>query len=179
MRFLTYNPGGLGGGPRARQKGSWILSYLQRGSDIGAFALQETHCSDIEQLCQPVQDMRLSHHVLHSGFADGDGYAGVCLVISREFEVVNERVLSVGRLVMVRVRSVVFLHEIDLVVIYGYPGDRLGGTRALIESLEAAVDDSVPVVVMGDWNFVIDAVDRSGGVVGANETACGRYMAKN
>ena len=177
MRFLTYNPGGLGGGPRARQKGSWILSYLQRGSDIGAFALQETHCSDIEQLCQPVQDMRLSHHVLHSGFADGDGYAGVCLVISREFEVVNERVLSVGRLVVVRVRSVVFLHEIDLVVIYGYPGDRLGGTRALIESLEAAVDDSVPVVVMGDWNFVVDGLDRCGGAVSTWEAACGRHMA--
>ena len=93
MRFLTYNPGGLGRGPRARYKGSWILSYMQRGPDIGAFALQETHCSNIEQLCQPLQDMRLSHHVLHSGFADGDGYAGVCLVISREFEVVNERVL--------------------------------------------------------------------------------------
>ena len=177
MRFLTYNPGGLGGGPRARRKGSWILSYLQGGSDIGALALQETHCSDIEQLCQPMQDMRLSHHVLHSGFADGDRFAGVCLVVSREFEVVSERVLCVGRLVVVRVRSVVFLNEIDLVVIYGYPGDRARGTQALIESLEAVVDDSVPVVVMGDWNFVIDGVDRSGGAVGANEAACGRYMA--
>ena len=90
---------------------------MQRGSDIGAFALQETHCSDIEQLCQPMQDMRLSHHVLHSGYAGEDKYAGVCLVISRELEVVNERVLSAGRVMMVRVRSVVFLCEMDLVVV--------------------------------------------------------------
>ena len=175
MRFLTYNPNGLGGGPRARYKGSWILSYIQRGSDIGAVALQETHCSDIEQLCQPMQDMRLSHHVLHSGHAEGDTYAGVCLVISREFEVVNERVLSAGRLMVVRVRSVVFLCEMDLVVVYGYPG--AAGTPGLIRSLEVAVDDSVPVVMMGDWNFVVDGLDRCGGAVSTWEAACGRHMA--
>ena len=125
MRFLTYNAGGLSGrGQNAQRRGSWLLSLLSGGGDIGALALQETHCFSDDDLCQAVKDMAARYTLVHSPATGGDAFAGVMLVISREFEVVQERVMIAGRVVTVRVRNVVFGYEMDLLVVYGYPGGR-------------------------------------------------------
>ena len=156
MRFLTYNAGGLGRGPVAQSKGDWLLSYLCNNGDVGALAIQETHCGESGQFCQAVRDMGDRFTVVHSPAADGDGYAGVMLVISREFKVEEERVMIGGRVMAVRVANVVYGYVMDLVVVYGYPT----GRQEWLGEMATAVDVTVPTVVMGDFNFVTDVRDR-------------------
>ena len=160
MRFLTYNAGGLVG-PVAQAKGDWLLSYLCNNGDVGALAVQETHCGESDQFCQAVRDMGDRFSVVHSPAVDGDGYAGVMLVISREFRVEEERVLIGGRVMAVRVASVVYGYVMDLVVVYGYPQ----GRQEWLGEMAAAVDVTVPTVVMGDFNFVTDVRDRDSDVM--------------
>ena len=75
MRFLTYNAGGLKGrGQHGQQVASWLLSLLDNGADIGALALQETHCRDDGELCQAVRDMGVRYTVVHSPAVGDDGY---------------------------------------------------------------------------------------------------------
>ena len=137
MRFLTYNAGGLTGrGQRGQRVASWLLSLLDGGADIGALALQETHCREDGELCQAVRDMGVRYTVVHSPAVGDDGWAGVALVISREFEVIEERVMLAGRVMTVRVRNVVFGYVMDLVVVYGYPQ----GRQEWLGEMAAAMD---------------------------------------
>ena len=109
--------------------------------------------------------------VVHSPPVDGDGYAGVMLVISREYQVEAERVVLAGRVLAVRVRSLVYGSIMDLVAVYGFPG----GRQEWLGEMEGAVDITVPTVVMGDFNFVTDTRDRdSDRMNGYDVTMAGR-----
>ena len=66
-----------------------------------------------------------------------------------------------GRVMAVRVANVVFGYVMDLVVVYGYPM----GRQEWLGEMAAAVDPTVPTVVMGDFNFVTDVRDRDRGVM--------------
>ena len=103
-----------------------------------------------------MRDITDRYTVVFSPPVDGDGYAGVMLVVSREFEIEEERVMLAGRVLAVRVRSVVYGSIMDLVVVYGYPE----GRQEWLGEMEGAVDVMVPTVVMGDFNFVTHARDR-------------------
>ena len=157
MRFLTFNPGGVKKGSQvAQRKGDWLLSFISQCPDFVALAIQETHCLGLDECCQAVQDMASLYTVVMSPPLPGDTFAGVALVISREYKVEQERVVIGGRVLVVRVASVVDGGVFDLVVVYGYPQ----GRDEWLGEMEGAVDDAVPVVVLGDFNFVTDVRDR-------------------
>ena len=140
MRFLTYNAGGLKRGARGQMKGNWLLSFLSANSDVVALALQETHCQCMQDFCQAFRDIAERYTVICSPPDLDDSYAGVALVISREYEVEAERVMLGGRVLAVRVRSLVYGSVFDLVVVYGYPA----GRREWLGEMEGAVDSMVP-----------------------------------
>ena len=109
VRFLSFNAGGLRrGNDGAQRKGSWLLHQLETGADIGVLALQETHCRDDGDFCQTVLDMRLRYGWVHSGPVDGDAYAGIGLVVSREYRILASEVLRGGRVLAVTLESVLF-----------------------------------------------------------------------
>ena len=110
MRFLYWNASGLKKGSsvasaNAQAKADWLLSYLGRA---GAFCLgmQETHCDGLDDFPQAMRDICDLYTVIHSPPMPGDPYAGVALVISREFQVEPERVMLGGRVLVTRVTSV-------------------------------------------------------------------------
>jgi exonuclease III len=80
VKFLTWNSGGMrkGTGQRA---GDWLLGLLGKDEGVAAVGIQESHCLEDADLCQAVVDMRARYTVIHSPAAEGDTYAGVCLVL--------------------------------------------------------------------------------------------------
>ena len=173
MRFFTHNAGGLKrGGQNAQAKGDWLLSHITGCPDFAALAIQETHCEGLGDFCQAVCDMAGLFTVVMSPPLPGDPYAGVALVISREYKVEQERVVLGGRVLAVRVASVVDGGVLDLVVVYGYPH----GRQEWLGEMEGAVDDAVPAVVLGDFNFVTDVRDRDRGAMNEYDVRQARKM---
>ena len=98
MRILSWNSNGLKrGGVSSQAKANWLLNYLDTHSDFGLLAIQETHCQDGDQMAQAIYDMELKYTVIHSPAIDGDEYAGIMLVISKEFVVEEEQRVIEGR----------------------------------------------------------------------------------
>ena len=86
MRLWTYNAGGLKRNtPGGQKKASWLLGALRRETDVVAVGLQETHCSSDDDLCQAMLDLSDQWHLVHAPARQGDGHAGVAMLISKEY----------------------------------------------------------------------------------------------
>ena len=123
-----------------QRKASWLLGELERASDVVAVGIQETHCSSDLELCQAVLDMSDRWHLVTSPAANGDGFAGLALVVSREFTVMRTNVALQGRVLIVRVRSDVYDSEFELVLVYGYPSGRQDWLHTIQPALEGDCD---------------------------------------
>ena len=87
---VTWNSGGLNAKREAgRQRGDFLLGLWDKGGRLGVMAIQETHCRSDAELCQSVTDMRARMHVIHSPAVDGDARAGVLLVLTHDWEVIE------------------------------------------------------------------------------------------
>ena len=71
-----------------------MLGLWDKGGRLGVMTIQKTHCGSDAELCQSVTDMRVRMHVIHSPAVDGDVRAGVLLVLTHDWEVIESVVGS-------------------------------------------------------------------------------------
>ena len=162
-RVVSWNAGGLHGrGDAARRRGAFLLSLWDEGGRLGVMAIQETHCRNDGELCQSVVDMKARLNVIHSPAVNGDVRAGVMLVLTHDWEVLESVVGVPGRVLSVRVRGRVFGDLVNFVVVYGKSGGSDGG--AWMDGLADVMDVTYSTVVLGDFNFVEEERDRRGGL---------------
>ena len=156
MRVSSWNADGLKKGPVGQPKANWLLTYLDSNPDIAVLAIQETHCQDVTDMAQAIHDMELKYTVIHSPATDGNEYAGIMLVISKDFVVEATDIRIQGRIMRIRLRSTIYQTYLDIINIYGFPA----GRQPWIHEVTDAVDSPVPTVIVGDFNFVREARDR-------------------
>ena len=156
MKISTWNSNGLN-----QLKADWLLTYLKTNSDVVVFALQETHCQDDNAFPQAIKDIKLNYTVIHSPPIDGDTYAGIMLIISKEFKIETQQIVIDGRVMYVRLESVIYGSNLDVVVVYGYPS----GRQPYIKQVTDAIDPLTPTVLLGDFNYVTDPKDRSDNIM--------------
>ena len=158
---VTWNAGGLHrGGGNGRQRGDWLLREWDEDRSLRVMAIQETHCKDDGDLCDGVRDMRARLNVFHSPAVEGDAFAGVMLVLTRDWGVIDSVVGVPGRVLSVRVKCCVTEECLNFVVVYGKTGGGDGG--AWIDGLADVMDPTYATVVLGDFNFVEEVRDREG-----------------
>ena len=156
MKFLSWNAGGVRGSGPGQAKADWLLTHLHSMSDIAVLAIQETHCITDDQLALSIHEMNSRYKIIHSPATDADSYAGVLFAVSKEFAVENEQILLDGRVLSIRLRSLVYENVFDVIVVYGYPT----GREEWLHHLEEAIDVDVPTIILGDFNFVMEGRDR-------------------
>jgi exonuclease III len=168
-KFLTWNPNSLNSsvkrgkarkspGPR---NGEWLNDMLKKKERVVAVGIQETHCASDDELCPAVAEIRDRYHFVHSPAAQGDNYAGVCLVLSREYDVKEKKEPMPGRVLSVRAHSLQFKYDVNFVVVYG---SQKGKVKCL-EHVEEVLDDTCTTVLMGDFNFCMNGIDRASGTL--------------
>ena len=117
---VTWNAGGLHrGGRGGNQRGDWLLQQWGEDGSLRVMAIQETHCKNDGDLCGSVGDLRARLHVFHSPAVVGDAFAGVMLVLTRDWEVIESVVGVPGRVLSVRVKCSVTEECVNFVVVYG------------------------------------------------------------
>ena len=89
-KIVTWNSGGLNAKrENGRKRGDYLLSLWDKEGSLGVMAVQETHCKSDTELCQSVIDMKARLHVIHSPAEDDDPRAGVLLVLTHDWEVIE------------------------------------------------------------------------------------------
>ena len=88
--IVTWNSGGLNAKrEKGRQRGDFLLNIWENQTNLGIMAIQETHCRSDSELCQSVVDMKARLQVFHSPAGEDDARAGVLLVLTHDWEVIE------------------------------------------------------------------------------------------
>ena len=126
---VTWNAGGLNrvNGVAGSQRGDWLLRQWTEDRSLGVMAIQETHCKNDGDLCDGVRDLRARLTVIHSPAVDGDAWAGVMLVLTHDWEVIESVIGVPGRVMSVRVKCRLTGECLNFVVVYGKTGGGDGG----------------------------------------------------
>ena len=111
-------------------------------------------------------------NIVHSPATDGDSHAGILMAVSKEFSIENKSIYLEGRVMSVRMRSLVYDNVLDVIVVYGY----VRGREQWLQHLEEAVDVDVPTIIMGDFNFVTENRDRNGNNMNPYDTTFSSKM---
>ena len=160
-KIVTWNAGGLHkGSEHGRQRGDFLSRLWQENSNLEIMCVQETHCKSDGDLCQNVIDLKTRLNVLHSPAVEGDGWSGVLMIMTKDWEVIDSTVGVPGRVLSVKVRGKIFGEMLNFVVVYGKTGANDRG--AWIDGLNDVMDLAYTSVVMGDFNFVTEERDRDG-----------------
>ena len=101
--------------------------------------------------------------MIHSFRSENDTYAGLTFVISKNFEVTDQHEIEKGRIYQIRCESTLMSDvKYNIVGFYGYPSDYSTAQRnRLISKVKESLKVDETNILMGDFNFVEESIDRS------------------
>lgn len=132
--------------------------------------LLETHHKDIDGIPIRLNTYRNTHNLLHTEADEDDPYGGIIVLVSKRFKILQEAVLIKGRLLNFKVKEPGTEHNIS--AFYGLTGNNFTRTNMKIftTGLEEAHHGKEQNLILGDFNFVDNDLDRtSGGNLGKNQ----------
>ena len=126
--------------------------------------LIETHLSDSDGVIDELRDLEITHEVTHSFWNQSDTHAGLCFISSRNYSVIEKREIIEGRILNLKCESKVEPGTIyNLVGFYGHTSNKAASLRQdIVNTLKDALSMTHTNILMGDFNFVEDALDRNG-----------------
>ena len=101
--------------------------------------------------------------MIHSFISENDTYAGFAFVISKNYEVTDQHEIEKGRICKVRCESTLISDlKYNIVGFYGCPSDYSTAQRnRLISRVKEALKVDEVNILMGDFNFVEESIDRN------------------
>ena len=158
VKILVWNCNGL-----TSQNKVDFLKLKSNNLTIDFTLIVETHISDEKQNLEEVTDLEISHNVIHSYHRVNDPYAGICLIISKNYIVREKTDLINGRLLKVLCESKAKPGTFyNVVGFYGYTSSTPLSTRKTqFQQIKKSLETDKTNIFMGDFNFVEEALDRN------------------
>ena len=153
-KLVTWNCNGLSDS----KKIDFLKSNLSGLKKVDFTLLIETHLSDSNGVIDELRDLEITHEVTHSFRNQSDTHAGLCFIISRNYSVIE------GRIPNLKCESKAEPGTIyNLVGFYGHTSNKAASLRQdTVNALKDALSMTHTNVLMGDFNFVEDSLDRNG-----------------
>ena len=112
----------------------------------------------------------MTHEVTHSLRSESDTHAGLCFIPSNNYSTIEKKETMKGRILGLKCESKLETGRCTLKGFYGYTSDQpLSLRKEQIITLKEAFSPNWINILMGDFNFVEDASDRSGKLPNALE----------
>ena len=101
--------------------------------------------------------------MIHTKACDEDPYAGIIILVSKKFTILEETELIQGRLVNIKIKHTTTEKEYSITTIYGYTATESSQKkmRSITEKLETVHTTTQHNVIFGDLNFVENDLDRT------------------
>ena len=157
LRIALWNCSGLLSGSSANEK----VSFLQVCLSFDILILIETHHQDINDIAALLHTFSTSFTRYHTEASSDDPYAGIVILVSNRLSFMSASELLPGRLLNLRVCD--GNDEFNLSAVYGYTG--VSATIETIELITSLLSDTHDPkdnnIILGDFNFVDNALDRT------------------
>ena len=156
IRVGMWNCSGLLPSSFASEK----MSFIGTLADFDVLILIETHHKDLKDISPLLRSYDLTHEVLHTEAPTDDPYAGILVLVSKAYSLLNPSVLLPGRLLNFSLENGMERHNLS--VLYGYTGSQatpanMGRISELLKNYHRPTDNNL---ILGDLNFVDNDLDR-------------------
>ena len=154
-----WNCSGIIPSSSAKEKMDFINSCISTNFDI--LVLIETHHKVLEDISLALRLYKNKTHVIQTERGDQDPYAGIVVLISSRLTFLGETNLIQGRLLNFKVKRL--RKEYNISAYYGYTGKNASQEKIFqtIGHLSACHNRSDNNIILGDFNFVDDDLDRT------------------
>ena len=158
LNCVLWNCAGILRTGAAGEKVEFLMNSIP---SFDILVLIETHHSEIDDIQPLFHGFSGSYELLDSGKTEGDPYAGILILVSKQLCITHQTVVMPGRIVNFQITFGVDTFNIS--AIYGYTGPKAtqGNLRHMTDLLGKHHDMSLVNIVLGDFNFVDSDLDRT------------------
>ena len=128
--------------------------------------LLETHHRNEEDIPMDIKRFSNKYHILHTPVTEGEHSTGIIILIDKTYEIINHRTLIEGRLLNLKIRHTQTNKEYNISALYAYTNNTFYKTKAeaLVEKLLQVHQISDTNIILGDFNFIDNALDKRAGL---------------
>ena len=172
IKIAFWNCSGLLPTSSAKQKMDFLKSFTNQKFDL--LILIETHHKVLDEISPLLRTYSNDMEILHSEATAGDSYAGIAVLVNTKLTLLEHTSLLRGRLLNFKLKCQ-SKKVYNISVIYGYTGKSASQTRMkeMTDYLVSYHKTSDNNIVLGDFNFVEDDLDRT------NRTKTGKNQTDN
>ena len=154
-----WNCSGILPSSSAQTKIDFLNSHNETKFDI--VVLIETHHKDVEQISSLLHSYIGNGEVIQTEATQDDPYAGIAVMISSKFTLLEHTTLLQGRLLNFKVQC--YKKVYNITAMYGYSGSNASQDKMneMTTHLMQYHDISDNNVILGDFNFVENDLDRT------------------
>ena len=101
--------------------------------------------------------------MIHTEATGEDSYAGIIMFIAKTFKITRSTELIKGRMLNTKLKHTTTNKDYNITSFYGYSGKDSPQNKisAVIEKLETTHDQGGENMILGDFNFVDNDLDRT------------------
>ena len=164
-RIVSWNMNGLRKNQSSTADKLAFLDNHFPNAQFDILILLETHHKDAEDLPEDLFKYQTSHHLIHTP-TQNETYAGIVVLISKEFERIQENASLPGRLLNFFIKHTKTKKEYNFSAFYAlqWKKFRKSEIETIIENFEENHDLSQKNVVLGDFNFAENVKDKGKGL---------------
>ena len=161
-RLILWNPSGTNNTEQGKIKTQFLERKLTQCKGIDFACVVETHITSELNIKSSFEDIAIKNNVIHSFAQSDDSDAGIGIIVSDGYEMVNKTELCPGRLLAVQCERKITGEICNIVGFYGCYSAKLGQNKKdLIRKFQEALISDKCNVILGDFNFVKDRLDRN------------------
>ena len=118
LKCSLWNCSGIVSSNSTQEKIDFLFNTANNDFDI--LVLVETHHKLVQDIQSSLLTRSNAYHFLHTGAEEGDAYAGIIVLVNKNFEITDEQALLPGRILSFKLRSKNRTYKVS--AIYGYTG---------------------------------------------------------
>ena len=161
FKGLAWNCGGLTSTNLSRNKAMYFEKEFRNDFDVAFFL--ETHHKTESEIPPEILRYENTHHIIHSTVADGETYAGIIGLLTKDYDIIDTKHLIQGRILNIKVQQKNDKTNYNISAVYLYTNNHL--TKAKLENtvtkLRQENEDHPNNMILGDFNFIDHEKDRT------------------
>ena len=158
ISWVMWNCSGLLPTSSAEEKMRFLAQAVTK---FDILVLIETHHKNLSDILPHLHVYSNNFKICHTAKEEGDPYGGIAILVSKNLTVIQETNLLSGRLLNLTVQSGKETYSVS--AFYGYTGNNASMQKMtnIIELLETCHNTSDKNIILGDFNFVDNNLDRT------------------
>ena len=164
IKIVLWNPGGIQEGAKRTEAKCDFLESEYKNNDFDILSIQETHHKTEDKLPKYIMNLKKTHKLIDSKASNEDPYAGILMLVSKEWKILERNTLLEGRLIQVKIQKEQEDTIYNILSVYGYPkkaeADNFEKRLDIFQRIENAHEEGMVNMMIGDYNITDSLYDK-------------------